>query len=117
MQPENLEVAMFFILETFAGEIRRALQKKDREPDLPSAAAIRFHHLFRRLSQLELRQDPQRTVQALEILIDSKLRPQCDEVLFHAESVPEEGASLLLQPFRPALCRGTATVIEFGRRP
>jgi len=117
VQPENLEVAMFFILETFAGEIRRALQKKDGEPELPSAVAIRFHHLFRRLSQLELRQDPQRTGQALEILIDSKLRPQCNEVLLNAESVPDEGPSLLLQPFRPALCRGTAAVIEFGSPP
>lgn len=70
VQPEGLERALFFALDGLPAKLRSPLAPTTEEPPLPLSAAIRFHLLLRRLSQLELRTNPERTGQLLQRLLE-----------------------------------------------
>lgn len=68
LQPQGLERAMQFALDTLPAELAGSLRPVDDEVPLPLDGAIRFHHLFRRLNQLRPAIDRQRASQALTTL-------------------------------------------------
>lgn len=69
VQPEGLERAMHFALDTLPEDLRLALGATEEEIALPTESAVRFHHLFRRLSQLRLDTVPERGAEALLLLL------------------------------------------------
>ena len=69
VQPEGLERAMFYALDTLPAVLRGRLWPAPDELPLPLEAAVRFHHLLRRLAQLAGCQNRQRLVQLLELLL------------------------------------------------
>lgn len=69
VQPEGLERAMFYALDTLPAGLRRSLEPAPGEPTLPPEAAVRFHHLLRRLAQLGGCQDGRRLARILELLL------------------------------------------------
>lgn len=69
VQPEGLERAMVFALDTLPPELRRPLLPATAELPLPLEAAVRFHHLLRRLTQLGSCHDQRRSAQLLEFLM------------------------------------------------
>jgi hypothetical protein len=69
VQPEGLERAMFYALDTLPVVLRGSLWPASGEPPLPLEAAVRFHHLLRRLAQLGGCQNRPRLVQLLELLL------------------------------------------------
>jgi hypothetical protein len=68
-QPEGLERAMLFALDTLPERLRNALLPGDNELPLPLEAAVRFHHLLRRLTQLGGCEDRPRLTRLLEQLL------------------------------------------------
>ncbi|MFQ5578458.1 MAG: hypothetical protein ACE5G8_15865, partial [Anaerolineae bacterium] len=70
VQPEGLERAMRFALDTLPPGPREARSMAADELPLPAESAVAFHHLFRRLVQLRLGNDRQRITRFLEILLD-----------------------------------------------
>lgn len=115
VQPEKLETAMRFALETLPEELQKALRQGAWERDLPAAAAIRFHHLFRRLAQLDLNRNRQRMAWAVEMLIDA----QIDEIgatPAFGRLPANEGPLLLLHPARPSL-DNARSIMEVGSPP
>lgn len=68
LQPEGLERAMQFALDTLPTELSSCLRPEEDEVALPQDGAIRFHHLFRRLNQLRPAIDRQRASLALTTL-------------------------------------------------
>lgn len=68
LQPEGLERAMQFALDTLPPELSSRLRPAEDEVPLPQEGAIRFHHLFRRLNQLRPAIDRQRASHALTTL-------------------------------------------------
>jgi hypothetical protein len=69
VQPEGLERAMHFALDTLQDDLRLALWPATEEVPLPMESAVRFHHLFRRLSQLRLDKIPERGADVLKLLL------------------------------------------------
>jgi hypothetical protein len=69
IQPERLEQAMLFALEDIPEPLRLFLSPGDEELPLCPEAAVRFHHLLRRLGQLRFGADRTRAVHVLEILL------------------------------------------------
>lgn len=70
VQPENLERAMRFALDTLQASLQEVLKIAENELPLPFESAVRFHHLFRRLTQLRCGKDRHRAAQVLEILLE-----------------------------------------------
>lgn len=68
LQPEGMERAMQFALDSLSAELADCLRPAEDEVPLPPEAAIRFHHLFRRLSQLRPAIDRPRASLALATL-------------------------------------------------
>ncbi len=68
VQPEGLERAMSFAIEALPQELSRPLQATEEEYPLTEDATVRFHHLFRRLTQLQLNSNPQRVLSILHLL-------------------------------------------------
>lgn len=98
LQPEGLERAMQFALDTLPAELASCLRPDEDEIPLPQDGAIRFHHLFRRLNQLRPAIDRQRASQALTTLSltlapllgvqplpFSNAQPSAELLLVHAE--------------------------------
>jgi len=69
IRPEGLDRALLFALDTLPAEIRSPLEIQPWELPLPSVAAVRLHHLDRRLTQLQLATDRPRCQRTLEILL------------------------------------------------
>lgn len=69
VQPEGLERAMTFALDGLPRQLHRLLACTRDELPLPPEAAVRFHHLFRRLGQLQFGRDGARVARVLEILL------------------------------------------------
>ncbi|BCR04186.1 hypothetical protein DESUT3_12550 [Desulfuromonas versatilis] len=69
VQPEGLERAMHFALDTLPEGLRDALSPGRHELPLPAESAVRFHHLFRRLIQLRLGDNRERFRQTLDLLL------------------------------------------------
>ncbi|AMV72995.1 hypothetical protein [Desulfuromonas sp. DDH964] len=75
VQPEGLERAMLFAIDTLPAELRKALAPLPGEFPLPLDIAVRFHHLSRRLAQLGGCQDSQRLARVLELLREDHQLP------------------------------------------
>lgn len=69
IHPEGLERAMTFALDALPLPLRALLLPDGEEIPLPSEAAVRFHHLFRRLGQVQFGNDAERAARVLEILL------------------------------------------------
>jgi hypothetical protein len=69
VQPEGLEKAVFYALPDTPEVLRTRLKFADNSIQLPSDAAVRFHHLLRRLQQLGLKSTFQRTCACLKLLL------------------------------------------------
>jgi|GEM_PF-639060 len=72
VQSEGLERAMRFALDNLPAGPRTALRMSEEELCLPTEVTVAFHHLFRRLTQLRLDQDLERSGHLLEILLQSR---------------------------------------------
>ncbi len=116
VQPENLEVAMLFALDSLTDPLKKSLQQGPWELPLPAATAVRFHHLFRRLSQLNIGNDRQRLAQALEIFIDGESL-RIGAAFSNSAMVRSEGLTLLLHPTRPTATVPPDNLIEVGSPP
>lgn len=98
-QPEDLEPTLFqFLLaESLPPELHKALQRREEESLLPEEAAVRFHLLFRRLTQLRVAADGPRHALALGLLLKH------EHVNLGGFSLPfplqtGEGVTILLNP-------------------
>lgn len=69
VQSEGLERAMRFALDNLPAGLRTALRMPEEELPLPTEVTITFHHLFRRLTQLRLGENRDRSAHLLEILL------------------------------------------------
>ena len=97
VQPEGLEQAARYALETLPPELHPSLAFSGNELPLTPAAAIRFHHLLRRLTQLRMHCDLARTATALELLLDS-YRHQLGGMPHLADSPLAGPGNLLINP-------------------
>ncbi len=68
VQPEGLERAMFFALDSIPATLGTILAPGPDELPLPLDAAVRFHHLLRRLNQLGTGPNRLRTAELVELL-------------------------------------------------
>lgn len=96
--PEGLERAGRFALQTLPLPLATTLAADDEIP-LGPAETVRFHHLFRRLGQVQLGSDPARTRRIIELLLQLHARalgghplPPCSDL---------DGTDLLLNPEVP----------------
>jgi len=69
IQPEGLERALRFALPGLTTELELPLRFTHDDLPLPGSVAVRFHHLFRRLLQLELPRSQERTAAGGQILL------------------------------------------------
>lgn len=116
VQPENLEVAMLFGLDTLPTALKSSLQQGPWEIPLPAATAVRFHHLFRRLAQLGIGDNPLRMAAALEIFIDGEAQ-RIGATPHSGLPLPSGATTLLLNPNRPAITEGANQLMEVGSPP
>lgn len=100
IQSEGLERAMLFALDTLPTELLTPLQPTGEEVSLPPESAIRFHHLLRRLTQLQSARDRQRAARVVDILLTHlAVRLGGSPLPFKPEAT--DGLTLLLNPDRP----------------
>lgn len=71
IQPEGLERALRFALPGLPEELNRPLRFPESDFELPASVAVRFHHLFRRLLQLDLPGLPARTAACCQTLLQT----------------------------------------------
>ncbi len=116
VQPENLDVAMQFALDTLPDSLKKPLQQGPRELPLPTSTAVRFHHLFRRLSQLDIGSDRQRLNRALEIFVDGEA-PRLGAASCDSPAIRCRTATLLLHPARPAVVEPSGSLMEIASPP
>jgi hypothetical protein len=69
VQPQGLERALFFALDNLPQELRRILVSGPGEVPLTPEAAVRFHHLLRRLIQLGCHQNHDRFALLIKLLL------------------------------------------------
>jgi len=69
VHPEGLEKAMRFALPEIPEILRNQLVFTEETLPLPNTAAVRFHHLLRRLQQLSMEQTTRRTSDCLNLLL------------------------------------------------
>lgn len=69
IQPEGLERAMAFAIDGLPRQLGSLLAFTGEELPLPPEATVRFHHLFRRLGQLQFGSDRPRIARVLDILL------------------------------------------------
>ena len=69
VQPEGLERAMEFALDTLPPALRPPFRQQQGERPMPEECSVHFHHLFRRLTQLRWWDDSDRTTRTLELLL------------------------------------------------
>jgi hypothetical protein len=93
VQPQKLEEAMGEALAALPGPLPQTLRMSSREPALPEEAQVRLHLLLHRLTQLGIARNPQRAVQALDLL--------------QQQTAPELGTSPLTDSIEP----GAETVL------
>ncbi|OHB32923.1 MAG: hypothetical protein A2X84_04875 [Desulfuromonadaceae bacterium GWC2_58_13] len=116
VQPENLEVAMQFALDTLPDALRKPLQQGSWELPLPATTAVRFHHLFRRLVQLDIGSNHPRLALALELFIDSEAR-RIGAAFSDIPAVRPRKFTLLLNPARPVAAEHSGGMMEIGSPP
>ena len=101
IQPEGLERAMKFALDTLPTALRMTLQAAGGEVALPPESAVRFHHLLRRLTQLQCGKDWQRAARIVEILL-AHVAGRLGAAALPFTPEPATGLTLLLNPDRPS---------------
>jgi len=69
VHPEGLEKAIRFVLPEIPETLRNLLEFSEETLPLPNTAAVRFHHLLRRLQQLGMEQTTRRTCDCLNLLL------------------------------------------------
>ncbi len=74
VQPEKLERALELTLPYLGHPLEEALQPAKDEIPLPYASAVRYHHLFRRLGQLEWGGDRSKAQDTLAVLLRQRAR-------------------------------------------
>ncbi|MEJ2202238.1 MAG: hypothetical protein P8X63_14650, partial [Desulfuromonadaceae bacterium] len=116
VQPENLEIAMMFALDTLPESLKKSLRRGPWELPLPTPTAVRFHHLFRRLVQLDISGNRPRLARALEIFIDGEAC-HLGTKFFDIGNEPSAAATLLLHPARPAATDSCDLLMEIGSPP
>ncbi len=101
VQPERLERAMELALPGLPSPLARILSRDDRELPLPEAAAVQFHHLYRRLTQVGWHSDLRRAAASTNLLLSAEGR-----ALGGAPLPPPRGETqgplLLVRPDHPA---------------
>ncbi|APG27607.1 hypothetical protein A7E78_07005 [Syntrophotalea acetylenivorans] len=113
IQPHLLEEEIRRVLPILPPGLRQSLAMSDTELALPEPVAVRYHLLFRRLTQLRPASDLQRCCQALDLLLEQEHRrlggyaPPCP--------VPATAATLLLNPDRAY--KTVAPALEFASAP
>lgn len=112
--PEGLENALSEALTELPEGLRESLAPAPWEMSLPFPVAVRFHHLARRLGQLDAGRDRERLIQALDLFAagedlgagaDDDPLPKGDETI------------LLLHPPLSAAKQGPRALMEVGRTP
>jgi hypothetical protein len=113
MQPHQLEEEIGRALPTLPPGLRQSLAMGDTELALPESVAVRYHLLFRRLTQLRPASDLQRCGQALALLLAQEHR----RLGGYAPPfpVPATTVTLLLNPDRAYQTVGPA--LEFASAP
>jgi hypothetical protein len=96
VQPEGLERAMRFALDTLTEDSRKTLSMAEDELPLPVEEAVIFHHLFRRLVQLRPGDDRPRLARSLEILLAHEAGGLGGSPLPFTEAEAEAGGRALL---------------------
>jgi len=109
VQPEGLERAMRFALDTLPPQLRLPLSAEENDIPLPAESAVRFHHLLRRLTQLQCGRDRQRAAQVVRILLDHHAQRLAAFPLEPAP-LPAAGLTLLLNPAEPYPAGGAQTL-------
>ncbi len=130
VQPEGLERAMHFALDTLPGGLRETLIPEREELPLPTESTVRFHHLFRRLIQLRLGENPQRARQALALLLEQEGTilgglplpdpghpPPGPLLLINPDRLPEGRVAELMVAAPPALCGYIALLRSLRQEP
>ena len=113
MQPHQLEEEIGRALPTLPPGLRQSLAMGDTELALPESVAVRYHLLFRRLTQLRPASDLQRCCQALALLLEQE-HPRLGGYA-PPFPVPATAATLLLNPDR---VYGTVEpALEFASAP
>ncbi len=113
MQPHQLEDKIRHALPTLPPGLRQSLAMGDRELALPESVAVRYHLLFRRLTQLRPASDLKRCGQALALLLEQEhQRLGGDAPPF---PVPATAATLLLNPDR--VYETVDPTLEFASAP
>jgi hypothetical protein len=113
MQPHQLEEEIGRALPTLPPGLRQSLAMGDKELPLPEPVAVRYHLLFRRLTQLRPASDLQRCCQALALLLKQEHQRLGGYV--PPFPVPATAASLLLNPDRAY--ETIAPALEFASAP
>ncbi|MEZ4598529.1 MAG: hypothetical protein R2940_01930 [Syntrophotaleaceae bacterium] len=72
--PRELDSVLRAFARTLPDPLRLALQEEEHEIALPEEAAVRFHLLYRRLTQLQAATDPDRHSEALSLLLQNESR-------------------------------------------
>jgi hypothetical protein len=73
VRPEGLERAMDFALDRLPPHLRPPLRAAAGELPLPPEAGVRYHHLLRRLTQLQCGADRPRAARVLELLLETEV--------------------------------------------
>ena len=100
VQPEGLERAMRFSVDTLPSEVREELKFSSAELPLPPESAVRYHHLFRRLGQLRCGEDRQRAGRVLELLQEHGASSLGGHPLPFPPAASDAGPTLLVNPDR-----------------
>ncbi len=115
-QPDSLEVAMQFAVESLPGPLSRSLEQPEGEMPLPAESTVHFHHLFRRLTQIRIGQDPQRAAQTLQILLQQK-RQTLGASDPGADLSATAGTVLVLNADQAVQASADAALFEVGAPP
>lgn len=113
IQPRLLEEEVRRVLPTLPPGLRQALAMRDTELALPEPVAVRYHLLFRRLTQLRPASDLQRCCQALALLLAQENRRMGGYA--PPFPVPAKAATLLLNPDR--VYKTVGPTLEFASAP
>ena len=112
--PEGLETALSETLSELPEGLRESLAPAPWEMPLPFPVAVRFHHLARRLGQLDVGRDRERLIRALDLFAAGEdLGAGTDDAPLPDGDEPV----LLLHPPLSTAKEGRRALMEVGRAP
>ncbi|MCP3177083.1 hypothetical protein MJO47_08195 [Desulfuromonas sp. KJ2020] len=98
VQPEGLDRATIYAMETLPDILQQAMKPQSTEQPLPLEAATRFHHFFRRMLQLPQRKNHDFLTRVLQPLL-AKDAPQLGGFPLPSENKPSsDTACLFIHP-------------------